>query len=463
MRNLLLFLFVIPAFAMAQVAGSSQIVEKTVISYNDTAKLSFLMDSSIYKDGWNELPQSKFWQQVINLTSDTCLVNVASERTLLNRVCRADWSSMTEEQKQFCKDSIICNYNLDSGTTLYVTSGKGEFYEVKKVLPEISKAIEVFEKAGVDPWYAQTILLIESPGKTKAKSSVGANGPFQLMRSVARRYGLVVSRTHDDRSNLEKAGKVAAKLLNTACIPYIKKYLDELNLQYNETDLWFRLLVLHAYHAGAGNVGCALRQMQPKAGGIELFKQLWQTQCGGFKNESQNYSQIALASLLNFDDLIQRDGDTVFLVQGDKLFKSYKRSAFRPTDGFNYLNTCLSAYETDLVDGTLPYEVFMKNVTCIRKEFKAIANHITGNEKDIVINNYPASEEQMLNLASRLMKKMRYDEAISIIKLNIEARPGSIGSYDLIVKAYTLNGDKQLAAVYANRSMAIREKSESEN
>jgi hypothetical protein len=448
---------------MAQVTGSSQVIEKTVISYNDTAKLSFLMDSSIYKDGWDDLPQSKFWRQVINLTSDTCLVNVASERTLLNKVCRADWSSLTEEQKQFCKDSIICNYNLDSGTTLYITSGKEEFYEVKKVLPEISKAIEIFEKAGVDPWYAQAILLIESPGKTKAKSSVGANGPFQLMRSVARRFGLVVNSKRDDRSNMEKAGKVAAKLLNTACIPYIRKYLDELNLQYSESDLWFRLLVLHAYHAGAGNVGCALRQMQPKTGGIELFKTLWQTQCGGFKNESQNYSQIALASLLNFEDLIQRDGDTVFLVQGDKLFKSYKRTAFRPTDAFNYLNTCLSSYETDLVDGTLPYEVFMKNVGKIRKEFKSIADHISGIDKDIIINTYPASEEQMLSLANRLMRKLRYDEAISIIKLNIEARPNSINSYNLIAKAYTLNGNKQLAAVYENRSMALREKSDANN
>ncbi len=420
------------------------------------------MDSSIYKDGWDELGQPKFWRQVINMTSDTCLVNVASERTLLDKVCRADWSSLTEEQKQVCKDSFICNYNLDSGTVLYITSGKNEFYEVKKVLPEISKAIDVFERAGCDPWYAQTILLIESPGKTKAKSSVGANGPFQLMRSVARRYGLVVNSKRDDRSNMEKAGKAAAKLINTACIPYIKKYLDELNLQYTETDLWFRLLVLHAYHAGAGNVGCALRQMQPKKGGIELFKELWQTQCGGFKNESQNYSQIALASLLNFDDLIQRDGDTVFLVQGDKLFKNFKRSAYRPTDAFNYLNTCLAAYETDLVDGTLPYEVFMKNVGRIRKEFKSIANHVVGNQKDVIINTYPASEEQMLNVANRLMKKLRYDEAISIIKLNIEARPNSISSYDLIAKAYTLNGNKQLAAVYTNRSMALRESADTE-
>jgi len=414
----------------------------------------------MYKQGWSELPQTKFWQQVISLTSDTALVNIAAGRTLLNKVCRADWSVMTEEEKKLCKDSIICNYNLDEGTTLYVTSGKGEFYELKKVLPDISKAIHVFEQAGVDPWYAQTILLIESPGKTKSKSSVGANGPFQLMKSVAKRYGLVVNRSRDDRSNLEKAGKVAARLLNTACIPNIKKYLTELNLPYNETDLWFRLLVLHAYHAGAGNVHCALNQMQPKTGGIELIKQLWQTECGGFKNESQNYSQIALASLVHFDDLIQRDGDTVFLVQGDKLFKSYKRTSFRPLDAYNYLNTCLSSYESDLVDGTLPYDLFIKRIGQIRKEFKLIASHVSGNSKDILINTYPAAEEQILAVANRLMKKQRHDEAISLIKLNLDAHPNSANSYDLLAKAYYQSGNKQLAAVYSNRSMAIKENPE---
>jgi hypothetical protein len=456
MRNLLLILFLIPFLSSAQIAGTSQVIDKTVISYNDTSRLSFLLDSSIYKQGWSDLPQTKFWQQVINLTSDTCLVNVAAGRTLLNKVCRSDWSSLTEDEKKYCKDSIICNYNLDAGTTLYITSGKGEFYELKKVLPDISKAIHVFEQNGVDPWYAQTILLIESPGKTKAKSSVGANGPFQLMKSVAKRYGLVVNRTRDDRSNLEKAGKVAARLLNTACIPNIKKYLTELNIPYNETDLWFRLLVLHAYHAGAGNVHCALNKLQPKTGGIELFKQLWQTECGGFKNESQNYSQIALASLVHFDDLIQRDGDTVFLVQGDKLFKSYKRTSLRPLDAYNYLNTCLSSYESDLVDGTLPYDLFIKRIGQIRKEFKLIASHITGNGKDILINTYPASEEQILAVANRLMKKQRHDEAISLIKLNIDAHPNSATAYELLAKAYSQSGNKQLASVYSNRSIALK-------
>ena len=41
------------------------------------------------------------------------------------------------------------------------------FREFGKVLPDISKAIRVFQQNDVDPWYAQTILLIESPGKTR--------------------------------------------------------------------------------------------------------------------------------------------------------------------------------------------------------------------------------------------------------------------------------------------------------
>jgi hypothetical protein len=58
---------------------------------------------------------------------------------------------------------------------------------------------------------------------------------------------------------------------------------------------------------------------------IKLFEKIWQTTCGGFKNESQNYSQIALASLINFNALIEQTGDTVFLVKGDVLLKNYNR------------------------------------------------------------------------------------------------------------------------------------------
>lgn len=453
-------MIVAPSISFAQVTGAAQLVEKTVISYTDTTRLSFLHDPTLYSQGWDTLAQTKFWREVTNLTSDTCIINVSSCRQSLQKVCRGEWSQLTEQEKKFIKDSLSCTNHLDGSSTLFVTSGKEEFYELKKVLPEISKAIHVFEQVGVDPWYAQTIMLIESPGKTKVKSSVGANGPFQLMRSVARRYGLVVNKSRDDRSDLAKSAKVAAKLLNTACIPNVKKYLEELNLPYNETDLWFRLLVLHAYHAGAGNVHCVLQKMQPQKGGLELFTQLWQTECGGFKNESQNYSQIALASLSNFDELIQQDGDTVYLVRGDKEFKHYNRKAGKPWEAFQYLNSCLAEYENDLVEGTIPYDYFMKRVGQLRKELKPVAAKLT-NATNHSLNTYPASEEQILNLANRLMKKQRCDEVISILKLNLDAHPNSAVTMELLANAYLKNGKKQLAAVYSNRSMAARENAES--
>ena len=464
MNTKLVFAFVLaPGLALAQVAGAAQVIEKTVISHNDTMKLSFLHDQTLYTEGWDTLAQSRFWREVINLTSDTCIINVASCRQPLQKVCRGEWMSQSEEEKKFIKDSLSCINYLDENSTLFVTSGKEEFYELKKVLPEISKAIRVFEKAGVDPWYAQTILLIESPGKTKVKSSVGANGPFQLMRSVARKYGLVVNKSRDDRTNLEKAAKAAAKLLQGACIANVKKTLDGLGISYKETDLWFRLLVLHAYHAGAGNVNCVLQKLQPKEGGIELFAKIWQTECGSFKNESQNYSQIALASLSSFDELIQQDGDTVWLVKGDKEFKRYDRKNSKPWDAFQYLNHCLTTYENDLVDGTIPFEYFMKRIGHVRAELKKIAGKLTKEDTDMIIHSYPASEEQMVNLALRLMKKQRYDDAIAITRMNLEALPNSAASVEILANAYLRNGKKQLAAVYANRSMAAREKAEFDN
>ncbi len=469
MNRLLIFICSVPFFAstllQAQVTGARQVVKKTVIGYKDTLSLSFLHDPALSSEGWDTLPQTRFWRDILNMTSDTCIINIPTNRQALQKICRGEWTELSDSEKKFIKDSLTCSNNLDeNSTTLFVTTGKSEFYELKKMLPDISKAIRIFEQNEVDPWYAQTILLIESPGKMKKKSSAGANGPFQLMRSVAKKYGLVVGKTRDDRTNLEKSARAASNLIKLSCIPKVKQNLDELNIAYHESDLWFRLLVLHTYHAGGGNVRCMLQKLQPKAGGTALFSKIWQTECGGFKNESQNYSQIAIASLSDFDELIQTDGDTVFLVTGDKKFRRYVRSAYKkPWDAFQYLNRCVTNYENDLVDGTIPYDYFTKRISKVRKELKLLAKHITNGAADFVIHTYPAPESQILSLAGRLLNKQRYDEAIALIKTNLDARPNSAAAYDLLAKAYTQSGNKQLAGIYANRSLAIRENSEPNN
>lgn len=428
---------------------------RTVIGYGDTTKMKFIGDSMLFSESWDTLPQVNFWKDVICLTSDTCVINIAHCRKPVNKINRLIWMNQTEPEKLCFKDSVCRAHGLDSATNLYITAGKGEFYEVKKTLPDIHTAVKVFEKNYCDPWYAQAILLIESPGKSKSKSYVGANGPFQLMRSVALRYGLRVNSKTDDRTNIEKSAKAAAALINNSCIPNIRKLLDRHNLSYTEHDLWFRLLVLHAYHAGAGNIGCVIDSLKPSEGGVNLIREIWQTTCRGFKNESQNYSQIALASLFNFHNLMNIGGDTVFLISGDRLIREYTRKNIQPWDAYQYLNTCMAAYETDLLDGVIPFDYFMKKISFIRKEFIQLAKVVTKSEEEIILKKYPSSEEHLTALARNLTKRQRYEDAIRLLKLNLDIYPQSVTSCDSIAKLYRITGDKKNADLYSSKASII--------
>lgn len=243
------------------------VVEKYAVGYNEVNKIQFINDEFLYSEGWHNLPQAKFWQQIMALTPDSALVNVAGARKIVDKVYLKDWNKLTDLSKTAYKDNIRKMHGVPDSVSILLTAGKKDFYEFKKVIPTISKSIDVFKQNGVDPWYAQAILLIESPGKTHTKSTVGANGPFQLMKAVAIKQGLKVNKYVDERTDVEKAALGASRLLNRICIPYTRAMLDSAHVKYNETDLWFRLLVLHSYHAGAGNVAGVIRKIKPTEGG----------------------------------------------------------------------------------------------------------------------------------------------------------------------------------------------------
>ena len=95
---------------------------------------------------------------------DTCIINIASTREILGFENVVKWSSQTEEDKQKYKDSIRNIHCLDSTVKIYITFGKREFYLIEETFPSISKAISLFQEFDTDPWFAQAILLIESPG-----------------------------------------------------------------------------------------------------------------------------------------------------------------------------------------------------------------------------------------------------------------------------------------------------------
>ncbi|MDP5168892.1 MAG: hypothetical protein NWR72_01500 [Bacteroidia bacterium] len=276
----------------------------------DLSCLHVIWDSVLTAHHWDTLPQIRFWRKVMTLSKDSAIINIASSRKMLATMPVWKWEALGDALKERYRDSVRRHYHLDSTAAIFVTAGKGHYYQFERALPSIGRGIEAFRRRGVDPWYAQAILLIESPGQIHM-SPVGAYGSFQLMESVALEHGLVVNDSLDEREDFELAAGAAADLIRKTCLPQIRWLLRKRNIEFSESDLWFRLLVLHAYHAGAGNVDGVLDVIKPIAGGVELMKSIWTTEAGGFKNASQNYSQVALASFLELDRVMSMLPDTV--------------------------------------------------------------------------------------------------------------------------------------------------------
>lgn len=281
-----------------------------VVLLKDTVTQRVISNRDIIREGWQNLPQIRFWRRIMRLDPQYSYLNVADTRQILMQVPTDYYNRMSSSRKKQFKDSVLRVRRLSPNTKLYVTSGKADFYEVHRTLPSIHRGINAFVGAGVDPWYAQAILLIESPGQNR-RSEVGAAGQFQLMRDVAIDRGLVVNSQRDDRMNFNLAARAAAGHINRVSLPQTRQLLDDYNLDYEETDIWFRLLVLHNYHAGGGNVRAAFRKIRPKEGGMGLIRTLWQTRASGFQNASQNYSQLAISALVELEVILRDECEII--------------------------------------------------------------------------------------------------------------------------------------------------------
>tara|TARA_B110000027_G_scaffold117429_1_gene128742 strand:- start:4929 stop:5879 length:951 start_codon:yes stop_codon:yes gene_type:complete len=306
MKRLLFYLLVFIGYN----SNAQTIID--VYCYEDSCFHEVIDPEMLFVERWDTLAQSKFWKTVINTTKDTCLINIASNRKILNYIERSVWFNQTESEKKIFKDSVIDYYCLDSNTRLYITTGKKEFYQIEQVIPSIESAIKIFQENSVDPWFAQSILLIESPAQLKY-SSKGAYGPFQIMKRVARNMGLIVNKYVDERKDFNKSAYAASELLKRICIPQARRILCEMgDIEPIESELWFKFLVLHIYHAGAKNVESLLAQLDQPIQGMELIKWMWTNEYGNFKNSSQNYSQIAIAAMLTLKDIVVSDCNYIF-------------------------------------------------------------------------------------------------------------------------------------------------------
>jgi hypothetical protein len=263
---------------------------------------NFVFDSAVYLLRLDTVPQVKFWRKIMNMHQDSAIFSVASSRECLQNVALKNWSLKPDSLKKVYRDSIRLAKNLDTTDRILITSGKKFFYDFSTTSQNFNKGIHCFIENGVDPWYAQAILLIESPNKVQ-KSNAGAYGSFQLMKDVARLFGLKVSREIDERADFERSAFAASSLIKKVCIPKAHQMLDSLHISnQNETELWFKLLVMHVYHAGSYNVQNALYSFNPREGNMNIIYNLWHASTHRFKNASQNYSQLVLAAMLEMNE-----------------------------------------------------------------------------------------------------------------------------------------------------------------
>jgi hypothetical protein len=309
MKSLIFCVFFAPIFAQIPAENNW---DHEMIEVKDPQRTALLMSPQvIFDEKWNELGQPTFWKSVMKMHPDSSLLNVASNRFVLMKVHNKEWNMKPEVERKRIKDSLLLANQFGLGEKIMCTTGKNHFYKFDAVYPSLTKGILAFENLQVDPWYAQAILLIESPGQLK-KSNVGAYGPFQLMPGVARMYGLKVTKTIDERKDFQRSAYAAASLIKKICIPSAKKILDNKGIAYNENDLWFRLFVMHVYHAGAGNVKAVVDKINPTIGGQQLITSMWKTEAGAFGNSSQNYTQLVLASQLILNDMVSAHSEKLF-------------------------------------------------------------------------------------------------------------------------------------------------------
>jgi hypothetical protein len=271
----------------------------------DTTSASSSSTAEIYEQNLDKLPHVIFWRRIMNLDKDSCLVNVHGERKILATMYAPAWGNIQPDTKSKLLDSFRKINGILDTPRIVSTMGKNFFYTFEKIAPKIPVGMEEFENNGVDGWYAKAILLIESPNQLQ-KSTAGAYGPFQLMKGVAKSYGLKVNKKVDERKNFKRSAYAASQLIKTVCIPYAQQMLEQRGISVRQDELWFKLFVMHIYNAGAGNVQMALNSIQQPGDGIEIIKQLWNTSAGRFQTSSQNYSQLILAAFLEYENRVEK-------------------------------------------------------------------------------------------------------------------------------------------------------------
>ena len=97
-KLLLISAFFASACAVAQTTYEDHLIEVKIA--NDTNLLRFVKTPELFAEKWDTLAQPNFWRSIMNLSPDSCLLNVATTRQILEKTSVAQWERKTDEEKE---------------------------------------------------------------------------------------------------------------------------------------------------------------------------------------------------------------------------------------------------------------------------------------------------------------------------------------------------------------------------
>jgi hypothetical protein len=69
---------------------------------------------SIFEERWDGLAQAQFWKEIMLLSPDSCIINVASSRKILKKMSNRDWERQSELEKNNLSPLKACSLNSTS-------------------------------------------------------------------------------------------------------------------------------------------------------------------------------------------------------------------------------------------------------------------------------------------------------------------------------------------------------------
>ena len=154
-----------------------------------------------------------------------------------------------------------------------------------------------------------------------------------------------------------------------------------------------------------------------------------------------------------FERFINQNKDSVWLVEGERQFAEYKKTKRSNAPKIELLKNSMESYSDDLIDGTIPADFFISRMEKIQSELAVYKKTGKLNEK----TETSLSMNRFLAMGGNLMRKRQLDDAIKILKLNIEHYPNCVTAYDSLSRIYKLQGKKQLALMYDQKGAAIKD------